>query len=147
MLQTPDVSDPEVPISYKELADMLLPLCDSSISVTGSPDCTYAVCAALANSFFPPESDTFYQMHNITREEMATIAMQACGVDYRNASSTMPVCSDVDTVSVSYGTNVARALYFGFLTLDERGYFFPKRLVTRLEAIEILDRVTRFSGR
>ena len=147
MLQTTDVSDPEVPISYKELADMLLPLCDSSISVTGSPDCTYAVCAALANSFFPPESDTFYQMHNITREEMATIAMQACGVDYRNASSTMPVCSDVDTVSVSYGTNVARALYFGFLTLDERGYFFPKRLVTRLEAIEILDRVTRFSGR
>ena len=77
---------------------------------------------------------------------LATIAMQACGVDYRNASSTIPVCSDADSISANYGTNIARALYFGFLVLDAQGYFSPNRLITRKEAIDTLDRVARFSG-
>ena len=72
--------------------------------------------------------------------------MQACGVDYRNASSTMPVCADVDKVANNYGTNAARALYFGFLTLDKAGNFAPDRPVTRREAVETLDRVADFAG-
>ena len=47
---------------------------------------------------------------HVTRQEMATVAMQACGVNYRNASSTMPVCADAALVNNNYGTNVARAL-------------------------------------
>ena len=77
---------------------------------------------------------------------MATVAMQACGVDYRNASSTMPVCADADEVAPNYGTNAARALYFGFLTLDAAGRFAPHRQVTRQEAAEILNRVADFAG-
>lgn len=146
MLNEPDIADPMVPISYEELADILLPLCDPSIPVAPAVSCTYAVSAALANNFFPPEAETVYKTHYITRQEMATIAMQACGVDYRNASSTMPVCTDADRISANYGTNVARALYFGFLILDAEGYFSPNRLITRKEAIDTLDRVSRFSG-
>ena len=134
------------PISYEELADILLPLCDPSIPVAPAVSCTYAVSAALSNNFFPPEAETVYKTHYITRQEMATIAMQACGVDYRNASSTIPVCSDADSISANYGTNIARALYFGFLVLDAQGYFSPNRLITRKEAIDTLDRVARFSG-
>ena len=48
--------------------------------------------------------------------------MQACGVNYRNASSTMPVCTDVDRVANNYGTNAARALYFGFMQLEADGH-------------------------
>lgn len=33
MLDEPDITDPMVPISYEELADILLPLCDPSIPV------------------------------------------------------------------------------------------------------------------
>lgn len=146
MLDEPDITDPMVPISYEELADILLPLCDPSIPVAPAISCTYAVSAALANNFFPPEAETVYKTHYITRQEMATIAMQACGVDYRNASSTIPVCSDADSISANYGTNIARALYFGFLVLDAQGYFSPNRLITHKEAIDTLDRVARFSG-
>lgn len=77
----------------------------------------------------------------ITRQEMATVAMQACKVNYRNASSTMPVCADADRVGNNYGTNVARALYFGFMETDGDGLFGPKELVTMGEAVKILNRV------
>ena len=146
MLPNPDITDPEAPISYQELADMLLPLCDPSVPVTILPSCTYAVCAALSNGFFPPKEESFRASDCISRQEMATITMQACGVDYRNASSTMPVCSDVDAVSSNYGTNVARALYFGFLTLDDQKNFSPHRIVTRGEAVDTLDCVANFAG-
>ena len=56
------------------------------------------------------------------------MAMQACGVNYRNASSTMPVCTDVDRVANNYGTNAARALYFGFMQLEADGRFDPERI-------------------
>lgn len=82
----------------------------------------------------------------MTRQEMATVAMQACGVNYRNASSTMPVCGDVDRVSNNYGTNVARALYFGFMETDQDGFFGPKELVTMGEAVRILNRIADFAG-
>lgn len=82
----------------------------------------------------------------VSRQEMATVAMQACGVNYRNASSTMPVCRDADQVGNNYGTNVARALYFGFMELEADGRFFPQRLVTVGEVVTILDRVADFAG-
>ena len=82
----------------------------------------------------------------MTRQEMATVAMQACGVNYRNASSTMPDCADVGQVSNNYGTNVARALYFGFMELDPDGCFAPRRLVTVGEAESVLNRVADFAG-
>ena len=104
------------------------------------------MCRALANGFFPLEHGTFDETKTIPRQEMATVAMQACGVDYRNASSTMPVCADADTVANNYGTNAARALYFGFLTLDKERKFEPNRKVTRQEAVETLDRVADFAG-
>ncbi len=146
LLDSPEVSDPEQPISRRELAEMLLPLCDKTIPVKAVAGCTEAVSAALANGFFPLENGTFEETKPLSRQEMATVVMQACGVDYRNASSTMPVCTDVDEVANNYGTNAARALYFGFLTLDEAGRFEPNRLVTRQEAIEALNRVADFAG-
>jgi len=146
MLDRPEISDPEQPVSCRELAEMLLPLCDKTIPVKPAAGCTEAVSAALANKFFPLENGTFDETKPLSRQEMATVAMQACGVDYRNASSTMPVCADVDEVANNYGTNAARALYFGFLTLDEAGNLKPNRLVTRQEAVEILNRVADFAG-
>ena len=74
------------------------------------------------------------------------MAMQACGVNYRNASSTMPVCADADCVANNYGTNAARALYFGFMALESDGRFEPNRPVTCREAVAILDRVADFAG-
>ena len=88
----------------------------------------------------------FEPQRTVTRQEMATVAMQACGVNYRNASSTMPVCADVKQVANNYGTNAARALYFGFMKLDADDCFGPEQLVTRREAVEILDRVADFAG-
>ena len=67
-------------------------------------------------------------------------------MNYRNASSTMPVCTDVDRVANNYGTNAARALYFGFMQLEADGHFDPERPVSRKEAVEILDRVADFAG-
>ena len=60
--------------------------------------------------------------------------------------TTMPVCADVAEVPANYGTNIARALYFGFMSLDERGRFGPGQPVTRKDAAEILDRVADFAG-
>lgn len=146
MLQTPTVEAPEQSISYRELAEMLVPLWDAAVPVEAVPGCTRAVCGAIANGFFPLEHGTFDETKSILRQEMATVAMQACGVDYRNASSTMPVCADADAVANNYGTNAARALYFGFLTLDTDGNFEPNRPTTKQEAIETLDRVADFAG-
>ena len=58
----------------------------------------------------------------------------------------MPVCADVEKVSNNYGTNVARALYFGFMELGEGDCFFPDRPVTLGEAVEVLNRVADFAG-
>lgn len=111
-------------------------------SVTGGP-----LEAAVQKGLLAPDSERgLWPKGHVSRQEMATVAMQACGVNYRNASSTMPVCRDADQVANNYGTNVARALYFGFMELEEDGCFFPQRLVTVGEAVTILDRVADFAG-
>ena len=92
------------------------------------------------------EDGGLHPERNVSRQEMATVAMQACGVNYRNASSTMPVCADSGEVSNNYGTNVARALYFGFMTLDGQGRFRPMDPVTMKETIRIINRVADFAG-
>ena len=146
MLEAPALQAGERPVTCGTLAEMLLPLCDAAVPVLPLPGCTGAVSAAAANRFFPREAGGFSETRSVSRQEMATVAMQACGVDYRNASSTMPVCADADEVAPNYGTNAARALYFGFLTLDAAGRFAPHRQVTRQEAVEILNRVADFAG-
>lgn len=82
----------------------------------------------------------------VTRQEMATVAMQCCGVSYRNASTTTPDCADADEVDAVWATNAARALYFGFLTLDKEGRFRPSRAVTVREAVQVLCRTADFAG-
>lgn len=107
----------------------------------------HALQIAIDNGFLARDAkqELFPEGH-VTRQEMATVAMQACGVNYRNASSTMPVCADVEQVSNNYGTNVARALYFGFMELEADGCFAPVRPVTVGEAVSILNRVADFAG-
>lgn len=147
MLSAPELSAPEQPVTRLEVAQMLLPLADDSLPAPELGDTAEeAARRAAANRFFPLENGCFAPQRTVTRQEMATVAMQACGVNYRNASSTMPVCTDVDKVANNYGTNAARALYFGFMKLEADGRFDPERLVTRSEAAEILDRVADFAG-
>ena len=138
---------PNEHITRAELAEMLAQLADPTLKgpvPTDSDD--KSVCLAAANRFFPlDKKGRIHPESTVTRQEMASVAMQACGVNYRNASSTMPACKDVEDVAVSYGTNVARALYFRFMSLEE-GKFLPKRLVTVEEAVSIIDRVADFAG-
>lgn len=137
---------PDALVSRLQLAQMLVPLADSTLKGPLPADTDSAAARlAAANSFFPLEDGCFGPERTVTRQEMATVAMEACGVNYRNASSTMPVCADVGDVSSNYGTNVARALYFGFMEL-ENGRFDPRRFVTVGECIAILDRVADFAG-
>ena len=147
MLPSPGMPDPARPVTRLELAEMLLPLADPALPAVQPADCgDPAAGAAAANGFFPLEEGRFDPGRLVTRQEMATVAMQACGVCYRNASSTMPDCADAAEVAANYGTNAARALYFGFMTLDAAGRFAPKRLVSREEGAVILDRVADFAG-
>lgn len=140
MLQAGDPAPDRSPITRAKLAQMLLPL-------AGPAQKEDAIGAAIACGFFPKEQGGSCQPDRpVTRQEMATVAMQACGVNYRNASSTMPVCTDAAKVRDNFGTNVARALYFGFMELDERGCFQPERPVTMEEAVAVLNRVADYAG-
>ncbi|MCI8886543.1 MAG: glycoside hydrolase family 28 protein [Hungatella sp.] len=138
----------EVPVTRELLAEMMMPLADAAgRRGTGEGACSPALQAAVGCQFLAlKEGRDFAPEGLVTRQEMATVAMQACGVNYRNASSTMPVCADVEKVSNNYGTNVARALYFGFMELGEGDCFFPDRPVTLGEAVEVLNRVADFAG-
>ena len=129
------------------LSKMLVPLADAEVPGPVPTDTEdKAARLASANRFFPLDGEgRFYPEKTVTRQEMASVAMQACGVNYRNASSTMPVCLDAQEVANNYGTNVARALYFGFMQLEEER-FCPMRAVTFSEAVTILDRVADFAG-
>ena len=147
MLPAPVLDHAQQPVTRAELARMLLPLADPDQTGPRPADCDEtAACLASANGFLPLEGGRFCLEQTVTRQEMATVAMQACGINYRNASTTMPVCADVAEVPANYGTNIARALYFGFMSLDERGRFGPGQPVTRKDAAEILDRVADFAG-
>lgn len=138
--------DPDALATRGLLAKLLVPLADPDLTgpVPADTD-SFPARLAAANSFFPLEDGCFLPEQTVTRQEMATVAMEACGVSYRNASSTMPVCGDSAEVSNNYGTNVARALYFGFMELED-GCFHPRRPVTVGEGIAILDRVADFAG-
>lgn len=144
----PSLPPDDTPVTRGQLAGMLLPLADRSLPVPAPTDTDMPSAAlAAANAFFPLDAEgRFFPDKTVTRQEMATVAMEACGVSYRNASSTTPVCADADRVANNYAANAARALYFGFLTL-ENGNFYPERAVTVGEAVEILDRVADFAGR
>lgn len=147
MLNAPELERGSEPVTRLEAAQMLLPLADDQLPAPELTDTAEeAARRAAANRFFPLEKGCFAPRRTISRQEMATVAMQACGVNYRNASSTMPVCTDVDRVANNYGTNAARALYFGFMQLEADGRFDPERPVSRKEAVEILDRVADFAG-
>ena len=138
----------EEPVTRMQLAAMLLPLADPKLRGPIPKDTqVMTALAAVANRFLALDDEgNFCPGNGVTRQEMASVAMQACGVNYRNASSTMPVCTDASQVANNYGTNVARALYFGFMQLEE-GKFCPNRPVTVKEAVTILDRVADFAGR
>ena len=147
MRNAPELERGSEPVTRLEAAQMLLPLADDQLPAPELTDTAEeAARRAAANRFFPLEKGCFAPRRTISRQEMATVAMQACGVNYRNASSTMPVCTDVDRVANNYGTNAARALYFGFMQLEADGRFDPERPVSRKEAVEILDRVADFAG-
>lgn len=143
----PEALPMDAPITRSRLAAMLVPLANPDLtgpfpSDTNAPGDRLAA----ANRFFPlDEGGRFFPDRPVTRREMATVCMQACGVNYRNASTTMPVCRDAALVGVHYGTNVARALYFGFMHL-ENDCFDPLRPCTVKEAISILCRVADFAG-
>lgn len=137
---------PEAPVTRLTLAAMLVPLADGTLSGVIPKDCgEYAAILAASNRFLPLVDGCFCPERSVSRQEMASVAMEACGVNYRNASSTMPVCRDVNKVANNYGTNVARALYFGFMELED-GCFDPERPVTHREAVTILNRVADFAG-
>lgn len=147
LLGEADALPSQAAITRGQLARMLLPLTDPEQFGPVPTDTTDpAACETAANGFFPLDGQGCFGPERIlTRQEMATVAMQACGVNYRNASSTMPACTDVADVANNYGTNVARALYFGFMELED-GAFHPLRPVTVREAAGIVSRVADFAG-
>ena len=156
MWEFPGAIPADAVITREQLAGMLLPLADPALRWGGEDGeaCSEALRIAVGNGFLALERRPWPDGHvsllqpdgHVTRQEMATVAMQACGVNYRNASSTMPVCADAALVNNNYGTNVARALYFGFMSLEPDGCFKPRRPVTIGEAAGILNRVADFAG-
>lgn len=152
MLQgiTPDLA---APITRLGIARMLLPLADDRryegpiADVPPNDPDGLAVRAALGNEMLTLRPRARFDPDGtITREEMATVAMQACGVSYQNASYTMPDCTDVAEVNPAHGTDTARAQYFGFMMLDAEKRFHPKRPATWAEAIATLNAVADFAG-
>ena len=132
------------PVTRERLARMMAPLLGKE---KGNDEDSSFLTTAIRQEFLAlDEGGSENPEGGITRQKMATVAMQACGVNYRNASSTMPVCRDVDQVNDNYGTNVARALYFGFMELEQDGNFYPLRHVTVKEAARILNRTADFAG-
>ncbi|MBQ0071732.1 MAG: glycoside hydrolase family 28 protein [Spirochaetales bacterium] len=135
------------PITRHRLAILLLALADKNKTSTLEDTEDSADQIAAGNKFLPVGKDKlFHPEETVTREVMATVTMQACGVNYRNASSTMPDCADKKDVQNNYGTNVYRSLYFGFMETDENNNFRPKELVTERDAVNMLTKVADFYG-
>lgn len=149
------MAEADSPITRTGLSEMLMPLAAVIPSEDGEtaaecrmPVDTDRLCdrTAVCNSFLSLDAENrFRPLETVTRQEMATVAMEACGVNYRNASSTMPNCLDRDSIPANFGTNIARSLYFGFMTTED-GYFRPDRIVSRGEAMVIIDRIADFAG-
>ena len=146
-LQTDDNTREDQALSRGSLAKILLPLGgDDERLEKNTAEESWVELAVQKGLLARTEDGGLHPERTVSRQEMATVAMQACGVNYRNASSTMPVCADSGEVSNNYGTNVARALYFGFMTLDGQGRFRPMDPVTMKETIRIINRVADFAG-
>lgn len=155
MLEIGGAFVPDRAVTRRELARMLAPLAKAGTepeaggragAADTAEDGQRALRLAVEKGFLDAgPGGVLSPEGHISRQEMATVAMQACGVSYRNASSTMPVCLDAGQVANNYGTNAARALYFGFMELEE-GRFHPRRLVTAGEAAVILNRAADFAG-
>ncbi len=141
-----DYTIPAREITRVEMARMLYPLCHGCRRSAYSLDDEQIIPDVLAQKRMSAIDGQFKPEGLISRQVMASIAMQSCGVSYKNASTTMPVCSDVDDILVSLGTNVARALYFGFMELTEDGDFLPNQNVSWQEAVDILRKVVFFAG-
>lgn len=143
---------PHVPITRLELAKLLVPFCAGKAKAVSFSDLDpstqeYEIAQMVVGHNLMTESDgQFLPDATISRQEMATVAMQSCGVSYKNASSTMPDCKDVTEVSHNYGTNVARSLYWNFMSCDSQGYFHPHRPITWEETIELLNSTADFAA-
>lgn len=107
----------------------------------------YAVVAAVVErEMMNLKGDSFDPTGIITKEEMADIAMNSCGVSYKNASNATPLYSDAQDIDTIYHTNVARAAYFGFFG-DVTGKFNPKDKLTNEQAAFVLVRISDFAGK
>ncbi len=144
--------DPHEPITRIQLAKLLYAYCkptQASVSFSDLPtdDPIHSIAqAVVGNKLMTCIDGCFLSNHHITRQEMATVAMQSCGVSYKNASTTMPDCTDASQVSNHLGTNVARSLYWEFMFCDDQGAFHPNRPVSQQEALEILNRTADFAA-
>lgn len=145
-IAAPDFTIPDRQITRIELARMLYPLCHNCRHSQLPVNDEQIVSDVLAQKRMSSVGGQFHPEGLISRQVMATVAMQSCGVSYKNASTTMPVCSDVSDVLVSLGTNAARALYFGFMELNEEHAFLPNQNVTWQEAVDIMKKVIFFAG-
>lgn len=145
--------DPQAPLTRRQLCRMVAPLLEKAPLADLPADVRHtdrdakAFALALGARLLTQKEGKFLPEGTMTRQEMATVAMQCCGINYENASTTMPECADADDVLESMGTNVARSLYYGFMSLDEECKFTPARVVTLGEGIEILSRVADNAGR
>lgn len=131
--------DPGAPVTRGQLAAMLGPLLGQAPQ--GDP-----LARAIAQGAMALRDGAPMPQGTVPRQELATVVMACCGVSYRNASTTMPVCADVGQVSTVHGTHVARALHYGFLALDGEGRFHPETPATMAEAVTTLDAVADFAG-
>lgn len=141
-----DFAVPEREITRIEVSRILYPLCHNGLRTAFDTNDADIITDVLAQKRMSNVDGEFKPEDPVSRLIMATIAMQSCGVMYKNASTTMPVCSDVEDVLVSMGTNVARALYFGFMELDADNAFLPNKNVTWQEALDSLKKVIFFAG-
>lgn len=131
--------DARQPVSCRALGGMLYPICFGGLPDAGTdPLQTLVHCGML-----PPDAAEAPD-RAITRQELATVAMQSCGLSYQNASTTMPVCADVSCIAPSFGTNIARALYFGFLSCDAQGNFRPLLPASCQDVAEMLASLAKF---
>lgn len=104
------------------------------------------VAAVVEKGMMKLQKGSFNPNSTITREEMASIAINSCGVSYKNASNGTPTYSDKDEVSGSYKTDVARTRYIGLMEGVGNNLFMPKALVTRAQAAAVMSRVSDYTG-
>ncbi|MDD3921344.1 MAG: glycosyl hydrolase family 28 protein, partial [Eubacteriales bacterium] len=133
-------------ITRRRLCRLLLPLLGGGDCTDPPPDVEeddpdfHAIRRALGAGAMALDGDgRMRPQRGITRQDMATVAMQCCGALLSNASTTMPTCADAQSISAAKGTNVARCLYYGLMRLDLDNRFRPNDWVTMGEAVTILS--------